>query len=42
MNRVIKYSACIGAFLLLFALFLVYYLRGSWNPLREEKKTLRS
>ena len=28
----------IGHNMLLFALFLVYYLRGTWNPLRQGKR----
>ena len=42
MGLVSAWACMIGHNLLLFALFLVYYLRGKWNPLREEKKTLRS
>ena len=35
MGLVSAWGCMIGHNLLLFALFLVYYLRGRWNPLRE-------
>lgn len=38
MGLVSAWGCMIGHNLLLFALFLVYYLRGRWNPLRQRAK----
>ena len=38
MGLVSAWGCMIGHNLLLFALFLVYYLRGTWNPLAQGKK----
>ena len=32
------WGCMIGHNMLLFALFLVYYLRGTWNPLRKSEE----
>ena len=44
MGLVSAWGCMIGHNLLLFTLFVIYYRRGRWNPLRrkEEMKTLRS
>ena len=38
MGLISAWGCMIGHNLLLFALFLVYYLRGTWNPLTQGKK----